>query len=377
MIESQFLKLHFSQLVNAWKLSRYNTYSNVQKQIYHEHLAILFSELKKTNFDTISTTECTEIKEIIDFFIQSLNFLNNSTINNVPYELIECLRLAMKDWIDNHDDYIIVTSYNDYSFNPSLVMLTTYTIIEAKFKIKFERKLVQINLPKHLERDYLCNAVLYHELGHFIDQVQSIYKSISDTIWNNRTNRDCIKYFPYILSTSYPDDYKRIVLANHVMEYFADIFASQYIQKASYHYLSYIAKDCGTSETHPATLNRIIFINEFLGGSPYNFVLETFISETLKQTQKEIKYRSTPLSCNDFLNLIPCIITEPNQLHSLFLNGWEIWINDTERFQAENNMTEALRPSQIYQIINNLIEKSINNFIVIEKWKKSSQLEHI
>ena len=39
MIESQFLKLHFSQLVNAWKLSRYNTYSNVQKQIYHEHLA--------------------------------------------------------------------------------------------------------------------------------------------------------------------------------------------------------------------------------------------------------------------------------------------------------------------------------------------------
>lgn len=377
MIESQFLKLHFSQLVNAWKLSRYNTYSNVQKQIYHEHLSELFSVLKKINFDNISLSECAEIKEIIDFFIYSLSFLNNSTINNVPYELVECLGLAMKDWIDNHDNYIIVTSYNDYSFDPRLVMLTTYTIIEAKFNIKFERKLVQINLPKHLERDYLCNAVLYHELGHFIDQIQSIYKPISDTIWNNRSTIDCVKYFPYLNDSRFTESYKYIVLSNHVMEYFADIFASQYIQRASYHYLSYIAKDNATSETHPATRHRILFIEEFLKPSSYNFVIKTFISETLKQTGKKLEIKNKPLSCDDFLNLIPCKIAEPNQLHSLFQNGWNIWIHDTEKFQTENNMTEALRPSQIYQIINNLIEKSINNFIVTEKWKILSRQEHI
>ena len=42
MINSQFLKLHFSQLVKAWKISKYNSYSDAQKQNY-------IKSLEKTN----------------------------------------------------------------------------------------------------------------------------------------------------------------------------------------------------------------------------------------------------------------------------------------------------------------------------------------
>ena len=91
MINSQFLKLHFSQLVKAWKISKYNSYSDAQKQNYHNNLSELFSCLKKVNFDLQSPTEQQELKEVIDFFILSLQFLNNSTVNCVPYEIVECL----------------------------------------------------------------------------------------------------------------------------------------------------------------------------------------------------------------------------------------------------------------------------------------------
>ena len=168
MINSQFLKLHFSQLVKAWKISKYNSYSDAQKQNYHNNLSELFSCLKKVNFDLQSPTEQQELKEVIDFFILSLQFLNNSTVNCVPYEIVECLKVAMNEWIDKCNNYIIVTSYNQYSFNPYLVVSGPYTIIKTRFNIIFDKKLVQINLPQHLSNDYLCNAVLYHELGHFV-----------------------------------------------------------------------------------------------------------------------------------------------------------------------------------------------------------------
>ena len=164
MINSQFLKLHFSQLVKAWKISKYNSYSDAQKQNYHNNLSELFSCLKKVNFDLQSPTEQQELKEVIDFFILSLQFLNNSTVNCVPYEIVECLKVAMNEWIDKCNNYIIVTSYNQYSFNPYLVVSGPYTIIKTRFNIIFDKKLVQINLPQHLSNDYLCNAVLYHEL---------------------------------------------------------------------------------------------------------------------------------------------------------------------------------------------------------------------
>jgi len=170
MIDSLFLNMHFSQLAQAWKSARFNSYSDVNKQDYHDKLEELFGHLSNLEFSKLDISEQKAIKQIIDFFITSLSFLNNSTINNVPYEIVECLEVAMKDWGDLHEEYIIVTSYNEYSFNPFLVVTTVYTLIKIKFNIDFDKKLVQINLPKYLVKDYLSNTVLYHELGHFIDQ---------------------------------------------------------------------------------------------------------------------------------------------------------------------------------------------------------------
>ena len=378
MINSQFLKLHFSQLVKAWKISKYNSYSDAQKQNYHNNLSELFSCLKKVNFDLQSPTEQQELKEVIDFFILSLQFLNNSTVNCVPYEIVECLKVAMNEWIDKCNNYIIVTSYNQYSFNPYLVVSGPYTIIKTRFNIIFDKKLVQINLPQHLSNDYLCNAVLYHELGHFIDQVQNIYPPIKSILWANKDKVDCQKYFPYISDSRYPEPYRQAILQNHIKEYFADIFAAQYIRESSFYYLEYIAGKNGISETHPATSNRVLFIKEFLSDHhKFGFVLNTFIREIKKQTNKDLLLRYIDISPDDLLNLIPNEIIHKEQLHSLFYQGWNIWLNRQDDFKVKNNMRESLNPSIIYQIINNLIEKSINNYLIVKKWKTHQPLAHI
>lgn len=374
MIESYFLKMHFAQLIRAWKISKYNSYSDEQKQIYHENLSSLFSILKGLDFDELSESEKIEIRDVMDFFILSLSFLNNSTINSVPYELVECLKYAMKDWMEEqeHDKFIIATSYNQYSFDPTLVTSPMYSVIETKFNINFETKLIQINLPKYLDRDYLANAVLYHELGHFIDQVKTLSPLIEAEIYNHyRSNPDCIQYFPR-MPKNYWEVGERLSFLRHIQEYFADLFAAQYLKEASCYYLSYAAKDHPTSATHPSTENRIALINEFLNnGSSSNKVIEIFNEVTEKQTGKNLSVRCSDIDSGDLLKLIPYEITNKGQLHSLFVKGWNTWINDQERFHKENNMNETLKPSQIYQIINNLIEKSINNFIVCKQWEKS------
>ncbi len=374
-MNAQLLHLHFSQLVNAWGKSKHNQYSDSAKQEYHNNLSLLFDKLKETDFVLLDDAAQNEIKNIIDFFILNLEFLDNSTFNNaVPFEIIECLKVSLNEWVDNFAQYIIVTSYGQYSFNPFLVSTTAYSIIESRFGITFNKKLIQINLPKHLSRDYLTNTVLYHELGHFVDVTLSISDRIAWVIWNNyhanRFNDEILAYFPFMDSVRSSDTQYQHVLSNHISEYLSDLFACQYVEKAAYHYLSYIASTSQITSTHPSTDLRIRMMDEFLGHQDrYSYVVKEFCNAVKIITDRELKKRYIELSENDILSLIPCEISKQEELSSLFKLGWDIWLHKTNELAAGNAMTN-LKPGRIYRIINNLIEKSISNFIVMKNWRK-------
>lgn len=378
---AQLLNSHFAQLVAAWKKSKNNKYSDSDKQNYHDNLEKLFDILKTENFSSKSNSQKEEIKVIFDFFLTSLEFLDNSTVNSVPFELISCLQNAMKDWVDNFNEYIIVTSYGPFSFNPGLVNNKVYCIIEIYYNIKFQKKLIQINLPKHLIRDYLTNSVLYHELGHFVDEVTKITDPICFYIVNvfedtspilDNDKADILNYFPYLNNPKIDINTKLVCIQNHVSEYFADLFACQYVEKSAYNYLTYAASGHKTSLTHPATTDRVKIVDEFLSdSSSHNFVVKAFIDVVRRKTGKSLEKRYQEISGDDILHLIPCEITEINQLHYLFNLGWNIWLNSSGEFKEVNNMINDLKPGQIYQIINNLIEKSISNYIILETWEKN------
>ncbi|RUA31625.1 MAG: hypothetical protein DSY77_12840 [Bacteroidetes bacterium] len=380
----KLLQLNLAQLTSTWNKSRNNTYSDSFRQDYHNTLEELFKEIDKEDFSKLDANQLEERSFIIQFFFDSVTFLDNSTLSNIPFEIVKCLELALKTWYPKNDnDFIIVTSLikniKGFSFNPILSFYQLYyDIIEKNYGIKFKKKLIQINVPEYLVNDYLASVPLYHELGHFIDKYYNfsviLANDFSTDIHKLISDKDFVEFFP-LLQTVRPNELKsdqvKRYLENQIAEYFCDIFASQYISDSLTIYLSFLAHKANSSPTHPSTENRQIVIENFLNNE-HNFVIsklrETVLNCTKNSLNLEIRFRK--FKNEDFKLLIPQEINSEAELHYLFKYGWDMWQSDWSDLSRSNNMTENLTSYEVYTIINNLIEKAIGNYIVQNTWNK-------
>lgn len=363
--------LNRGQLLGTWNKSRLNKYSDSRKQIFHEKLGKLFSEVIE-NYDFSLPVDLVFCREVMNFFSSSINLLDNNTINVVPHEMIECLNVALKDWVDDYNKYIIVTTDGEYCFyllDDSIDI--TYKNIKNLYNIDFSYKLVNVQLPKYLLRDYLTNVVLYHELGHFVDNHYKLTQTIFPEI-NKIALKDLINlYFPDRIKM-YDPNYISYILFNHISEFFADLFASQYVGNHCCNFLEYLQHDSSKdsiSETHPTLFYRKKMVDDFLNGVS-NPVLDIIKKTVLTVTGKELNVRFKDLPSDDFYNLIPTNITDEKDLHSLFKLGWDVYLAGGNRFKAANVMSYTPSQSEVYNIVNNLIEKSINNFLIVDSWNK-------
>jgi hypothetical protein len=383
-MDEKLLNLHLIQVRKSLNKSKNNIYSDLKKHNYHKNLENLFEKIS-FSIETETSIDLNNIikyKRQINFIFKSIEILDSSTLNLIPYEIVSCLQIAMNEWLETSDKYIIVTSLvndiNGYSFDPSIAFNDDlFQEIKIKYAITFEYRLVQINLPRALSRDYLSSVVLYHELGHFIDFRYSISDTIiEDVISNIKSNNSLITQynilFPFINEIATPANlntfnYYKNILLFHMREYFADVFASQYIGECSNYYLKYITAESlsQTSQTHPSTLNRIDFVNLFLNDTN-NFILTEIKAATQKITSKEIVSRHSVPDPKDFLEFLPINITQKKEIHGLYSNGWDLWISNENDFPTFEKKDK-------YNIINNLIEKSIGNFIISEQWKSQQQ----
>ena len=340
----ELITLHLSQLQKSIEKSKTNKYADSRKRDYHDNVLKLSEELNKIDFSGFPIDHLVLTKKIIDFCFVSVEFLDNSTLVNIPHEIVYCLEKALSEW-DDTNQYIIVTSlHNDlncFSFNGYLSLNETfYDIIEALFSISFNHRLIQINLPKYLSQDYLANVVLYHELGHFVDMRYKITERLSNAL--NLT----------------------VVQQEHYGEFFSDVFAAQYIGEASNSYLNYIAYNFPDSSTHPSTNSRIEMVRHFLR-CDNDKVLDALKTATQLITKKELRNRRKVITDVDFRSFIPTIITNEEELHSIFEVGWGLWLSKVAEFELKN-----ISKFEKYQILNNLIEKSISNYMILEKWNK-------
>lgn len=384
LMQPKLLELHFSQLQAQWSNSKYNSYSDVRKAAYHKKLSNIIEKLEAENFAAFSETEIAQRYYVIFFIFKSLEFLNNSTTSTIPFEIVNVLEEALNDW-SSTEDYIIVTSLVNnmvgYSFDNSLMFFDfIYRDIELLYGETFDKKLVQINLPQSAARDYLANVVLYHELGHFIDReyeiTRVVYIELLSDLETGLTSPDSDEIytlFPYLNNPDVVADFKGNyhpfnLLANHIAEYFCDLFASQYINDCSSQYLTYITlEQKNHSSTHPSTINRVDFVNKHLKGAS-SYFLDKMKSVITNITGKKIESRSIQIKSKNFENLIPYEISDRAELHSLFIYGWKVWLNDWEEIEKEANLNFKLDQASVYNIINNLIEKSIGNYIVKKQW---------
>lgn len=350
------IELLLLQLEESFSKSRSNIYSDDKKENHFIELYKLFKAIKKGGYSSLKDADLDEHFNILNYIFKGLEYLDNSTLNIIPYEIVSCLEYALADWI-KREEFIIVTSLSnrnlDFYFESSdseeyFNNLNKY--VKNLYDLNITHRLIKISLPKVLSRDYLSCVVLYHELGHFVDNELNISKKLLLKKYGTdqpNTSQDTFKYF------------------KHRTEYFADLFAAQYINDASNLFLNYIASKNPDSLTHPATSKRIDLVNQFLSDKKcqeledFNLVLFLSGSSELKN-----RHETLDISKSDFLNLIPQQIKNKDELHSIYKLGWDFWSD------SDKNFLKDFKPRQKYHIINNLIEKSISNFTITETWKK-------
>lgn len=369
-------RLLFLQLYQAETLisssKKYN-FSDKYKDQYLKTLVDLFNKIKTSINDSLDDAKIFEKKNHLDFIFKSLEFLKDSTLNTIPFEVVGCLDRAMSDWIDP-DKFIIVTSLqnNLYSFSYDLTYAKKdifYTSLQTEYGISFERKLVQINLPLNLSKDYLSSVALYHELGHFVDLQHSITGvaeyNISSNNYVDKANLE--KYLP-LLKEAVLD---RSKLYYHLGEYFCDLFAAQYIGDTLGLFLEYITSNSAIeSPTHPSTVNRIQVIMDFVNGND-NPIINYLQSVTTLITNKKLENRFDRIVSEDFYKLVPYDIENDRQLHGTIVYGWEVWMEDFKKFNDGMKYDVNLSEDTIYRVINNLVEKTIGNYFTVQNWERS------
>lgn len=382
-MDYELLNLHLIQVRKALNKSKNNIYSDVEKHNYHNNLDELFKKINESveSKSAFRDDEIIRYQRQIVFIFKSLEFLDSSTLNLIPYEIVKCLQYAMEEWLGPEDKYIIVTSLvnniSGYSFDPSIAFDDDlFREFEIEYSIIFSHRLVQINLPRALSRDYLASVVLYHELGHFIDFRYAISETACKDVFfrlltDSSTVRNYRGLFPYIDElisklNSQEGEYLKYVFLNHMREYFADIFASQYIGYSSNHYLSYLtSRSSATLPTHPSTINRVTIVEQFLNNSDSLFI--NSLNEVVQKiTSNGLGTRYSTPNSHEFLNFLPINVSSISEIHGLFMLGWNLWLKEWDESNAARG--KLIQKKDVYNIINNLIEKTIGNHIISNQW---------
>ena len=354
------IELQLLQLEGIFSKSKANIYSDNKKEKYFEELHLLFDAIKKEDINNFDANLLEIHYQILDYLFGALEFLDNSTLNLIPFERVSCLEKALDDWISDNN-FIIATSLSnrnlDFYFmgeNIEFYNLMNDTI-EKKYNLKISKRLIKIVLPRVLSRDYLSIVVLYHELGHFID------------VELNLSQRIFYKKYGFIHPNFYTQD--QIKFLRHTMEFFADVFAAQYINNASNLFLNYIAGNAVDTITHPSTKSRIEIVDKFLSNEKI-VLIDEFNLVLTAQSKPLIERRHKIFNADnsDFNEFIPQQINSDEELHSIFKLGWDFWNN------SETNTLNKVPKKQRYYIINNLVEKSISNYIVVSNWNKMSTI---
>jgi hypothetical protein len=358
LVELEYSRLH--PHINSLKL---NHYPDKRVYQYQKSLFRLYGQvgkrLEEEDFKKAPVYELLEIKKILVFIKASIECLKDSVLNLLPFETIFCLETALNDWLTakDHVENVVVTThqYNDYFFWGILSLDDElFSLIDSKYNVQFDQRLILISIPKFELNDYLSNVVLYHELGHF---VETKFQIVDRIIVN--------KYPGFDRDDIHFDEIKRLRILKEkkqLAEFFCDLFAAQYIKDCSSKYLNYVAYKNPDSPTHPATDLRLRIVDDFLNSNPNSTVAE-LSSATLKASGKNLQIRFKEISNTDFINLIPNEISNNQELHYLYVMGWSLWLNKHHHFNS-------FRRERIYEIINNLIEKSISNYIISKTWNQ-------
>ena len=279
-------------------------------------------------------------------------YLAGSTVSESPYEIEYCLRAALFDWVS--DECVFATTLTaqlDFHFCLLDIGRVIDTLVN-NYTRQCNVQLIPIALPRLYKNRPLYCAPLYHELGHFIDRKFGVVEL-------------SLLRFPSTSGLPYN------VEKSHRAEFFSDLFAAQYVGDVAAKSLEQIALDSPASATHPATQERVAKISAFLSGSPDQLVDQ--FSQVLGQLNlSPLSVRHIVPNISSFLDDIrPAQVNNVAELHGLYPAFWGY----LDSVEAQQNSVWANRGRtfpEVDKAVNDLLEKSIRNHAIKEKWNAAS-----
>lgn len=293
-------------------------------------------------------------------------FIAGSAPRLQPYEMVYGLQRAVSEWYgaQRHGGVkppLIVTSLvqepNFYfkSINPEFE-----TALRDHLGTSLDYEIVQIKLPEVYRQKPLYSVALYHELGHFIDTRFVVSQNVE-------VLRPGLALPSLSVPAGSPPPGYQIIRLHHLREYFADLFAASYCGSAIKRFLEGFAPTSGASYTHPATYDRIQVVNAFLSGTPHALV-DAFNAALGARAQPtlEIRFRRPPSVTACFDAIRPVAISSDAEVHGVLDAAWEYLDRAAEQSDEPWQSVESL---EIERVINDLVEKSIRNRMIMEQWR--------
>lgn len=280
-------------------------------------------------------------------------YLSGSVSREIPYEVVYGLDLALMDWVSSPPEYIVTTAFlaeQNYHFEG--VPEQFYSLADGTLGVTFNHRVVQVALPQLYKHQPLNNTVLYHELGHFVDEQFAISKLMA--MINGAR------------SGAQPANRSQLC---HAAEFFADLFAASYVGDAVAVMIESMAPNASVSYTHPATTQRSQVVRDFLAGQQ-NDVVDLCNSALLALGKPALSQRFiAPDVSGCFDNVRPYEIKNEREVHGVLLAAQRYLTN---RLANLTGLWATVDEGSAIRIINDLVEKSLRSWMIRERWQDAS-----
>lgn len=285
-----------------------------------------------------------------------MQFVRGSRSNDAPYETQYVLRKVLKEWIPD-DALISGAALEEFNFflNPADLWDHIGRSLNLFDTQNYKPLVVRIGAPEAYKHRPIFCVPLFHELGHFVDHHFKLCE-LSMLLFPPAAPQHGISQ----------QDWNFINL-RHRMEHFADLFSSCYCGAASTKSLLAIAPGHPDSPTHPSTSKRVATVDDFINGRANPMV--TLIQETLKaRGQKQLEqWFTVPDLTASFDDVVTYRIPDVQELYGIFLAGWDYLHSQLENRSAPW-IDDGVDAYTIEKTVNDLVEKSIRNFEIRERW---------
>lgn len=303
------------------------------------------------------------ITSMMSFLIE----LHNNAINQELQYVVTKLAL---DWSIDPRTNIILFCHGDFAvrhYDPSV-----FYVLNRLYSFSFTKQPRIVYLPREYDGDILFSSVVFHEVGHMVENDRKLGGKVFDELFNiiSMNNKSTIlrHYFRLDFNQSSINEDR---MKAYIKEYIADLFGSQYLGKHILHFLDCheaLHRDKDTSD-HPCFECRKKLVESFMAASANSYkTTDKFLQIIINVFHNEpaipdLISRDVNLSENAILLGNSQELSGSQELFSLFSSAWRASLKGIEGAEIARGMVRGtLTRYDYYSVINNATKQSIIDY---------------